>query len=579
MSNIEIQGVSFLSEIISKSDLLVPHFTYNDKTPSWDGFIFVYKVRNKVHKKTDIDETIPVQIKSIEKNILAEKEISFPFEVEDLRNYYQGGGVFLFVVEITPIGNRVFYKPLWCSKLKEILETLKNQDQKTRNIPLHALDPLHLSDFELDCTNFLINRKKQFSTINYPLAVGQATELIVAIPTDPFKNPDYVFSHELGLYGKQYPTDIERFIGPILLGDFTKLVVEPVSINGKKYYSNYKLGRTKDGLYFKFGQEICIDQKELRFKLIGTLPNQLIDLEFLFDFLSSKTVQLGGNTIAIPSINNQDEILRVLNENKKRLDDIKLIFELLNVSPDDHNLDSFDAQSNANLLFLIDYFIYHKSKGTVNISRGFNSIKIGAKHLAIFAIQVSEDNSYYIFNPYRPFSPIGFKFTNEDNSQVIINPFVLIEKDFLMLVDNLDLDMIVEDIKNNETNSIYLELVNLFGLELIKAYDISKDFKFLKAAKTIFYWLLDIDSESSIYLINILQIKRRQTNLTKEEITMLRKKFTLEETIRIKCGLSILLENKFDAEDYFSQLTKDEHDEFINYPIYTLARDLGIFRE
>jgi len=576
MSDIEIQGISYLKLLISSSGTMVPFITENDKTPSWDGSVFVYKEKTKNHKKKDLIGTVPVQVKSEETALLHEDKITHSFEVEDLRNYYNNYGIFLFVIEVGPSEKRIFYVALWCTDLKNILENLKRPEQKTCSLKLKELDPNKIDDLSLEFKNFLINREMQVSTKNYPLSIGQATELKIPIPIDPFQNPDYVFSHAFGLYGKINDTDIDRFIDKVHFGEFGKVIEQPVIISGKTYYSSYMVGRTVDGLCFTFGQEIRVDQKQLSFKLKGTLLDQLIDVNFMTDLLSTKVVHVGNGNISISNIGNQEEFLAVLNKNRKRLEDIKQIFELINISPDILKLDTLDDQSGANLAFLIDYFLYNRSKGSVNLVNGFNKIKIGNQYVGIFTIFSTIDNGFHVFNPYQPLSLIGFKFQKEDGNTYLINPYVFMDTDFLIHVDNLDLDMIIKDIKKNEISDEFLDLVNQFGLEIIRAFDVTKNDKYIVAGMEIFKWLLGMYSENLIYLLNFLQIIRRQRPLSKDEINTLRRKLIQETSNKIKTGIYIMLENKTDVRRCFRKLTSEEREQFLSFPIYTLAKELKV---
>lgn len=48
---------------ISKADHLVSHINSNDKEPSWDGDVEVYKKSGHVHAKADLILKVPVQVK------------------------------------------------------------------------------------------------------------------------------------------------------------------------------------------------------------------------------------------------------------------------------------------------------------------------------------------------------------------------------------------------------------------------------------------------------------------------------------------------------------------------------------
>ena len=61
----DIEGIAIdeIKSVFNKSDFLVCRLDSNDKTPSWDGAIEVYQKRGDVHKKGDLIELIPIQVR------------------------------------------------------------------------------------------------------------------------------------------------------------------------------------------------------------------------------------------------------------------------------------------------------------------------------------------------------------------------------------------------------------------------------------------------------------------------------------------------------------------------------------
>ena len=83
---------------ISKADHLVSHINSNDKEPSWDGDVEVYKKSGHVHAKADLILKVPVQVKGHIKPNLKKKSIKYSIQYSDLRNYLYVGGTIFFVV-------------------------------------------------------------------------------------------------------------------------------------------------------------------------------------------------------------------------------------------------------------------------------------------------------------------------------------------------------------------------------------------------------------------------------------------------------------------------------------------------
>ena len=89
-----------------------------------------------------------------------------------------------------------------------------------------------------------------------------------------------------------------------------------------------------------------------------------------------------------------------------------------------------------------------------------------------------------------------------------------------------------------------------------------------------------MECSNLINKLNELQIIRRQRAYTKNEKTFLiQEKTQNTDNNGILCAINILLENKSEAESNFDQLTEEEKEEFIQYPIFTLAKQLGVLKK
>ena len=51
--NVEMMGVEFVRLAISKTDYLVQNINDNDREPSWDGNVEVYRKAGDIHSKED----------------------------------------------------------------------------------------------------------------------------------------------------------------------------------------------------------------------------------------------------------------------------------------------------------------------------------------------------------------------------------------------------------------------------------------------------------------------------------------------------------------------------------------------
>ncbi|MEE0808200.1 MAG: DUF4365 domain-containing protein, partial [Acutalibacteraceae bacterium] len=98
--NVEMMGVGFAKLAIAKTDYLVPHINDNDKEPSWDGDVEVYRKAGDTHAKSDLMLKVPVQIKGHKENNLRKQSIKYQIALSDLRNYLNAGGTTFMVVYV-----------------------------------------------------------------------------------------------------------------------------------------------------------------------------------------------------------------------------------------------------------------------------------------------------------------------------------------------------------------------------------------------------------------------------------------------------------------------------------------------
>lgn len=134
--NIEKIGINILEEKILYFGHMEPFLGQNDKTPGWDGQIYLYEKneKNKQNSNEYFKGKIQVQVKSTEKirnNSYTLKRTYLDMFDKD------GNGTLLFVVDVT--NKKVYYKNLFPGEIKRILKQFKN-GQKTKSIKIELAE-------------------------------------------------------------------------------------------------------------------------------------------------------------------------------------------------------------------------------------------------------------------------------------------------------------------------------------------------------------------------------------------------------------------------------------------------------
>ncbi len=571
MSNIEEQGVGWLRQIVADSEILFPKFDTNDKTPSWDGNIFVY---NEKMVKKDLLGRIPVQIKCKKVKNLRGNTISHPFEIVDLRNYFKDRGVILFVIEIFNLSEKqVYFASLLPSDLKEIIDNCKKSDGK-KNIAMERLDWSHPRQLEIICKNFLIHRELQFSTIkSSPIQVVEAQELMLTGFTDGTPVEELLLNQSHYLYGKRHKDGINFFIDKININEIVKQINNDIKIDSKIFFTKYQVISNKDEKIIKFGKGISwnLNTQKITYSFSGTLAEQLTDIEFLQDLKDTTKIQIGNHNLNF-SLEGKDFILQI-EDRYRLLKDVEALLHIFRIDPNNLDMDKIDDNSNVTLSVLVNMMVYDRKVTQIPFSVGIKRVRIGNIVLGIVIFQ-REDQTYSIENLFGQINNNRF-FIGDGEPKVLISPYVVLNCKFLLNIDNIDLNLIIESIKTIEYSQLYAEYVNFFLLEIIHAFDKSLKGEFLQTASEINSWLLEMECDNPINIINKYQIVRRQRELTSQEKENLIA-MTSGVDNRLFCGISIVLENKSDFLLGFTKLAPKERREFIKFPIYSLARKLKL---
>ena len=134
-------------------------------------------------------------------------------------------------------------------------------------------------------------------------------------------------------------------------------------------------------------------------------------------------------------------------------------------------------------------------------------------------------------------------------------------------------------LKKFEKNPINEKNLNSFELELIKTYDKIKDIRILEFAQKINEFLINIQGENEVNIINYYQIEYRKRNLTQEEIQklVLLKNSTNEDMA--KACICILLHYNIEYEMLYSNFNDETKQFFNTLPIYNLIGSIKEFEE
>lgn len=574
----EILAICEVKSILLLSDIIVPYILENDKTPIWDGDLYVYKKPNNGYDipKENLLGRIPVQVKGIKVKRLSEDLTKYQFERNDLLAYKEDGGVIIFVGEIdSKDSKKVFY----CALLPVDINKLLNQTTELKiKVPLLWLENRKIKNFEDLCWNFIANRKLQNNpTNNIELSVNEAKELMIHTLFRNLSLEDYMLNMPVYLYGKfseygSFPVAIKR-MDIINVG---KKINAKISINNRVFYTKYDFIHYKDCNKLIFDNSLVFTFKQgaanFDYNPHDNFGQRINSIEFIREFINYGGFDLLGKKIELRNLPNDKNTLKGLEQANRELGDIRLLLDIFNIDHYLLNMNEISKEGYNNLNFLIDTMIYNKKVKKIDGIPSKKNFEIGNLNLLTF-IYYKKDGEIAIENFSKLDQEMVLIFEKE-NFKCKANIHVLLTEEEILKSKNINLEIFLNNLIDEDYNPYYESIVVEFQLRIINAYDKKNDESLYSTAIEISKWLMKHNPEAPVNIINEIQLTRRKRELESSEImdleNLLGKCETLDNGIEIACGVYILTGNKKKFNSTFAKLSEERQEVFKSYPIYIL---------
>lgn len=569
-NDIESIAIDTLKKELRKyAEMFTPHLQENDKTPFWDGEIFVYKDANKTKK--DYADRIFVQVKGVTVDKIRKGNSKFSIEVETLRGFQKDKkGTLLFVTEIEDIEHtQLYYANLLPVDLKDILDKVK-ENQKKVTIDIKPIIDKTSSSIKFICLNFLENSSEQLKiAIKNINDIDNIREIKVPIQCEEKLIDEYLLNNDI--YSYAITQENEKIALPKLKEIVTfKERKQEIKINGKTYYEKITNVKSKNEEYILFGKssKLYLDKNKIDFKIQGNLYERINDIEFIINLVESKSFDTSIGTIDFP-INENKKAMQFIESIKKDLEylkDIKNIFAKFGIQFD-LDLDTLTEKDYKNINLLMNIFngIFPTS---INETKLYN-IKI-AKYKIVFIILKNETGKMVAYNYFDNLDKmIRVFYFNEKKEQIPLSIYIGMTKEDFLEFSNINFDTIKDSFKNVDYSEASLVKINEFFLEVLKAYDYKKDKSLLNLANYIIDKILKY-SQEDVYIINKMQVILRERKLTKDEKTTLYRIKEKNNEKQIQLAIAILLNNTSDYEMYLEELSAEEKEFFYKFPIANL---------
>lgn len=579
----EALAVAAVKTAIAKTDYLTDYINDKDKEPMWDGAIYAYS--SKYKKNSDWIGKAAIQVKGKNIDISKSLELKYDIEVVDLKNYKKDGGLLFFVVAIDKYGETtIFYKALTPFLINKLLSSKKEQKKiritfypfpkKTNEICNVVMDFIRDSKKQELFTHDKIPALEEFiDSAGKDISYGFQYSGIGYDRCDPCQ---YLFEHESYMYVTNTKLNINFPMNYVYrIEKASHSIEESIKIGEKEYYNQYNVVRKKDGLELHIGKSIMIDFNTLNkkikvnYKLKGNIKEQINDIQFMTDFLEKKEMSLNGVDFPIkPTLEELEsfhvEELLKLQKYLISIDDmlisigVKKPLEIENLS-----------QKEKNYLKVLTTSLIEKKPIKFKEEKvpPVGGISIGNIYLLLY-FRMTEDGKYLIEN--LPNVKLEVSGEYEDGSIFETSKYVILKADDIIKADNCTCKQIVEELMTIENDGHYSDS-NLVFLELLRAYDKTKDIQYLNEALKLADWLTKAECLNGISIINYYQTVKRQNALSEEQEDELLKVIDeYPDNEEIKAGAYILLENYKMAKRCLNKLDSKSKETFKTYPIYKL---------
>lgn len=583
--DIEQFAVSAVKDSITSCDYLDSYLSDNDKTPSWDGEIFIYSNPNRTNE--NFVGSVKCQIKGKVQADLSKGVISYPVKVVDLKNFQRIGSTIFFVVYISPnkVDRKIYYNDLKPVRLKHYIQRAKG---KTIKIPFR-LFPSEDSKKTDICVNLYDDGIKQIGLQDRILSFEElrdktVTQLNLSYTSYSKTAPDiiqHILDNSASMYVKIDGSDISY---PLDTTD-AKLQIEhtqsaEIKVLDDIYYTDVHVIRRSEELAIKVGDSLEIthssNTKQVHFewRLSKSLRNAARDLAFINAAIQAKEFSINHSTYGIPDSILTEYDIKWSIATLKNMQECVRALDILNVSKD-IEWETLNSNEQHDLNTLIKVFV--RGEIVHNLKKDIPPVcamQIQNIRILLGVMPFDEPNSWRIYNALKHPSETNIMYRKNDNDQLLpTSIYSLFKVDDYITFDNIDYESLPTTyISLASDNPMLLEIVNRDMLIMLAAYDKKTCGKLIKAIEKLAQWSVDNCSlqsaEYDYFYINLMQVYKRTRELLENEKDNIYSIYEKTDKQDIKTAATLLLGDYIGAKRCFARMTIEEQEFFKVLPIY-----------
>lgn len=590
---IEMLAKIMLESALLRTGRVVPDIKTIDKTPSWDGELYVYNDCDS-SRKDNLYGRIPLQLKGTYVRNFQNGQVPFSVSVSDLTNYFNDGGVIFFVVQLrSPDDYRIYYTNLLPFDLRRLLDDCG--DQKTKTIHLDIFrhrNPRAMLNILL---GFIQDKRKQGQLLPNVKSIRDLNnidfeKIEISIPRFEQETKEETAERLLGgpvyIYAKPRNLEASFAIDKMVPQGLAIEKNMPIIVDGEILFDHVVSTIDANGhREMKIGGNITVSEKDGRphFKasFSGTLDQQIRQLQFMAALIEKKNVSFSNQKIEVDVSTLQGQSAEDLLDRLNGLQAIKRMLDQLHVRKD-LNLDQLTEDEIHKLNMLTNSILRHvpvplHAETSQHEVAPCGRIVIG--NVVVFvSCERPENGQGMILADFFCAKEIRVvEGENTPQNGTPISPYVLVTQSMLETVDNIYLPDAVASIKKYPYSKLYEDYIIGFVLEILKYYDAQgpKNAEILEVAKDLVDYVEENTSVSTdIAIINRLQIQKRfGEDFSQEEKRYLVSLKSKDSRPHFRLAANILLESYMEAELVYSEMSAEERENFAEFPIMNLWPD------
>lgn len=575
-NTIEGNAVDYVKIALRSSGIIDPYIKEADKTPSWDGELFVYN--GSIFNKNTLKFIIPVQVKgrSFEKY-----RNTFQVELSDLNNYKKKQNIIYFLVQFVGGEYKIYYTKLQLYDLEKIIKNANGR--KKISLPFEVFPEKHPDKIKQIIQKFIKNAEKQTKLIPDVLSVEElqhkvkkATLTFELDMTSNFKFDDIfnsIYSQKPYIYykdekGVEFAVDRFENIEDLMIGQHNSI---PIYIDGIKHYDGYEIVTSKEGTKIQIGQYIWLSAKDHKIVLTaryeGTLQKRLKTMCFILSIHNGNILSFGDLQVHIRKMLLKSSAYEKIQKQFNFYNDVEKLFRKLGIAKD-LDIDKLSQQQLNNLYDFCQSELYDKDVSLGLNKTGKGVLRLGNVNIYCYCIKNKNRNRVYnIFND----KAVKFCLTI-DGVHIPVSPYLMLAEqspETFNVIDNINYVALIESIKDygipEKTEGAHITLL----LKMLLHYDETKKENVLNSSITLANMLYE-KNNSITNFINLCQATKRKQALSKQDISSLISIKDKSRVLDIKLACCILLESKVEAEKYLSEMDPRQKENFLKYPLMNL---------